>query len=150
MNALKRKFALSLMRLARKGKPRQDGRAPLLAQNKRGGEVILVWLLGPLKDDYLAQIQNQLAGAATVVIVSDGFDFRPSLLNGWNIEALPNAQTQAPAANDRWALYLERRIDRIRRDWDPDLEMVAGALSPDEFLKTFNTEPKKLARDPDQ
>ena len=138
MKALKRKVAYSLMNLARIGKPRQDGSAPLLAQDKRGREVILVWLLGPRKEGYLAQIQTQLAGAATVVIVSDDFDFRPMLLNGWNIEALPNAQTQLHAANTRWALYLERRIDRIRRDWNPDLEMVAGSLSPEEFLKTFD------------
>jgi hypothetical protein len=132
-----RRRALRLgLAAARRARPRTEGDdlGLLLSPERRGGSVVLVWALGePPAEDRRWRLDATLEAFDTVVFVTDELDFRDLIGAGTLFEAVPGPALRAAAPGRDWRLYLTRRIERIRRSWQPDFEVVLGQ-SPDAFV----------------
>jgi hypothetical protein len=123
--------------VTRRARPRTEGDdlGLLLSPERRGGSVVLVWALGELSaTDRPVRLDAALEAFDTAVFVTDGLDFRGLVEAGRLFEAIPGPALRAAAPGRDWPRYLARRIDRIRRSWQPDFEVVLGQ-SPDAFIE---------------
>jgi hypothetical protein len=112
-----------------------------LSAERRKGSVALVWSLGPDAPGALDRVAPTLGAFDTVVVVTDGLDFRRFVEGGWRFEALPGPDLRARAPGRDWSRYLARRVARIRADWAPDFETVLGQ-APDDFVAVAARAPK--------
>lgn len=122
--------------LGRRGAPRAEGEdlGLMLAPERRGGAVALVWALGTAPDRISeARLAQVLRSFDTVVFVTDGLAFAGFVEAGWLFEAVPGPALRAAAPGRDWPRYLARRIERIRRSWQPDFEAVLGE-TPEAFV----------------
>jgi len=135
--------------LARRGTARaeDDDLGLLLSPERRKGSVALIWALGAEPGEELGRrLQVALGTFDTVVFVTDGLDFVRFVEAGWLFEAVPGPALRAAAPGRDWARYLARRVERIRRSWQPDFEAVVGQ-TPEDFVEAARSRPHRSPAD---
>ncbi|WP_156510605.1 hypothetical protein [Labrenzia sp. OB1] len=104
--------------------------ALLLSQQRKRGSVALIWALAETGDRLSAGLSEKLAklsGFETVVVVCPPRVFSLLRSEGHFFETLPAPdEILSSGISSNWALYLRRRIARIRKNWGPDFEAVVG------------------------
>jgi hypothetical protein len=132
---LRQRVLRAILALGRRSAPRaeDDDLGLLLSPERRGGSVALIWAL-EAEPGAESQVEEALRTFDTVVFVTDGLDFLPFVRAGRLFEAVPGQAVRAAAPDRDWGRYLARRVDRIRRAWQPDFEAVLGQ-SPEAFVE---------------
>jgi hypothetical protein len=74
-----------------------------------------------------------------VVVVLEDCEYSAIIDRACFIEVLPTSNSRELLPFLDWPLYVERRIDRIRDAWRPDIELTMG-LAPEQFLEQLAEE----------
>jgi hypothetical protein len=137
ISVLQHRVLRASLPLGRRAELRAEGKdlGLMLSPERRDGAVALIWALGTPPDEVLqTRLYHTLRTFDTVIFVTDGLAVTRLIDAEWLFEAIPGPALRCAAPARDWARYLERRIERIRRSWQPDFEAVLGE-TPEAFVE---------------